>query len=43
MPRHDLDSGLRATVRWFLENRAWVESVRTGSYRDWIDKNYGNR
>lgn len=42
-PKHDLDSGLRATVRWFLENRAWVENVRTGSYRDWIEKNYGNR
>jgi len=42
-PKHDLDSGLRATVRWFLENRAWVESVRSGSYRDWIEKNYGNR
>jgi dTDP-glucose 4,6-dehydratase len=42
-PKHDLESGLRATVRWFLDNRAWVESVRTGAYRDWIEQNYGNR
>ncbi|HEX6766244.1 MAG TPA: dTDP-glucose 4,6-dehydratase [Polyangiaceae bacterium] len=42
-PKHDLAAGLRATVRWFLGNRAWVDSVRTGAYRDWIDKNYGNR
>jgi dTDP-glucose 4,6-dehydratase len=42
-PKHDLESGLKATVRWFLANRAWVENVRTGGYRDWIEKNYGNR
>jgi dTDP-glucose 4,6-dehydratase len=42
-PKHDLESGLTATVRWFLANRAWVESVRTGAYRDWIEKNYAKR
>jgi dTDP-glucose 4,6-dehydratase len=42
-PKHDLESGLKATVRWFLSNRAWVESVRTGAYRDWIEKNYAKR
>ena len=24
-PRHDFDSGLRDTVRWFLDNRGWWE------------------
>jgi dTDP-glucose 4,6-dehydratase len=42
-PKHDLESGLKATVAWFLANRAWVEGVRTGAYRDWIEKNYENR
>jgi dTDP-glucose 4,6-dehydratase len=32
-PRHDLESGLRATVRWYLENRGWWERVRSGGYR----------
>ena len=31
-PRHDLASGLRATVRWYLDNRAWCEAVQTGKY-----------
>jgi dTDP-glucose 4,6-dehydratase len=31
-PRHDLASGLRATVRWYLENRAWCEAVQSGKY-----------
>lgn len=30
-PRHDLASGLRATVRWYLDNRAWCEAV-AGTY-----------
>lgn len=42
-PKHDLESGLKATVRWFLANGAWVENVRTGGYRDWIEKNYDKR
>ncbi|MFQ5417238.1 MAG: dTDP-glucose 4,6-dehydratase [Myxococcota bacterium] len=32
-PAHDLDGGLAATVQWYLDNRAWCESVQSGSYR----------
>jgi dTDP-glucose 4,6-dehydratase len=42
-PQHDLDSGLRATVRWYAENSAWVSGVRSGAYREWIDANYAAR
>ncbi len=35
-----IDEGLRHTVRWYLAHRDWAESVRTGEYRRWIDKNY---
>ena len=31
--RHDLDSGLRETVRWYLEHEGWCERVQSGSYR----------
>ena len=37
------DEGLRATVKWYLENKSWCEHVRSGEYRSWIDKNYGKR
>lgn len=42
-PRRDLESGLEETVRWYLLNQRWVSRVRSGSYRDWINKNYGGR
>ena len=31
-PRHDFTTGLAATVRWYLENRAWCEAVQAGKY-----------
>jgi hypothetical protein len=42
-PAEAFESGLRKTVRWYLEHGEWVESVRTGAYRDWIEKNYAER
>jgi len=32
-PLHDLDSGLRQTVRWYLENLEWCLNVQSGVYR----------
>lgn len=37
------DQGLDATIAWYLANPAWIEHVRSGAYRQWIDKNYGAR
>jgi dTDP-glucose 4,6-dehydratase len=42
-PRHDLESGLAETVRWYAENGAWVSGVRSGAYREWIAANYAAR
>ncbi len=36
-------SGLRRTVRWYLEHAPWVESVTNGAYRQWEQINYGDR
>jgi dTDP-glucose 4,6-dehydratase len=42
-PEAKFEDGLRKTVQWYLDRSEWVESVRTGSYREWIDKNYAAR
>ena len=42
-PRQEFTSGLRRTVRWYLDHMDWVENIASGAYRDWIDVNYGNR
>ncbi len=41
--RHDIDSGLESTVRWYLDNPDWVARVKSGAYREWLDANYGAR
>ncbi|MDH7568053.1 MAG: dTDP-glucose 4,6-dehydratase [Armatimonadota bacterium] len=42
-PRETFETGIEKTVRWYLENTAWVNSVRSGEYRNWIRQNYDQR
>jgi dTDP-glucose 4,6-dehydratase len=37
------ETGLRKTVEWYLANSAWVESVTSGAYQQWVTQNYGSR
>jgi dTDP-glucose 4,6-dehydratase len=39
-PKETFESGIRKTVRWYLENEAWVQEVTSGSYRQWIATQY---
>ncbi len=32
-PQEQFETGLRKTVKWYLDNRTWWEAVRSGSYR----------
>lgn len=43
-PTEDLDTGLRKTVRWYLENPDWVQSIRDRpTFLQWIERNYSTR
>ena len=42
-PREGLETGLRRTVQWYLDNMKWVTGVTSGDYRKWIDLNYAGR
>ena len=42
-PREGLETGLRKTVQWYLDNMKWVTGVTSGDYRKWIDLNYTGR
>lgn len=37
------ETGLRKTVRWYIDNEAWVHGVTSGEYRNWVDTNYAGR
>ena len=42
-PKYIFEQGLKSTIRWYLENEEWVESVVSGDYKNWITKQYGEQ
>ncbi|VVS94882.1 dTDP-glucose 4,6-dehydratase [Desulfoluna spongiiphila] len=42
-PAFTFEEALEETVDWYLANMEWVNNVRSGAYRDWIDTNYAKR
>jgi dTDP-glucose 4,6-dehydratase len=41
-PRHAFAPALRELVAWYREHAAWVQSVRSGAYRDYYKQQYGS-
>ncbi|HYD60643.1 MAG TPA: dTDP-glucose 4,6-dehydratase [Noviherbaspirillum sp.] len=42
-PSETFESGIRKTVRWYLDHQNWVRDVQSGEYLTWVEKNYGGR
>ena len=42
-PAETFETGIRKTVRWYLDHQGWVARVQSGAYREWVEKNYGAR
>src|SRR5580700_2354620 len=41
-PLETFETGIRKTVRWYLENEEWVRDVTSGGYRKWIETHYSS-
>jgi dTDP-glucose 4,6-dehydratase len=42
-PQKPFDEGLRETVEWYRENRAWWEPIKSGEYRAYYERQYAER
>jgi dTDP-glucose 4,6-dehydratase len=42
-PVETFETGIRKTVQWYLDNQGWVSNVQSGTYRQWLEKNYAER
>ena len=42
-PAETFETGIRKTVRWYLDHADWVAHVQSGAYRDWVSTNYSDR
>jgi len=40
-PVETFESGLHKTVSWYLEHAEWADRVRSGEYREWVERHYG--
>jgi len=40
-PKESFETGIRDTIQWYMDNRKWVERVRSGEYKKWIATHYG--
>ncbi len=43
MPETSFEKGILKTIRWYLENQAWVESITGGDYATYYDQMYNRR
>ena len=41
VPAETFETGIRKTVQWYLDHSEWVSQVQSGSYRAWVDQQYG--
>ena len=39
-PQEIFEKGLRKTVLWYLDHKAWIDHVVSGEYQDWVQKQY---
>ena len=39
-PEASLETGIRDTIKWYMENQKWVERVKSGEYQAWIKTHY---
>jgi dTDP-glucose 4,6-dehydratase len=39
-PRETFETGIQKTVQWYLDNETWIQNVTSGSYRQWMAKQY---
>ena len=42
-PEYDAEHALRDTIRWYMENRGWWEPIKSGEFRKYYERMYGNR
>ncbi|MFV1973361.1 MAG: dTDP-glucose 4,6-dehydratase [Thiohalobacterales bacterium] len=42
-PAHDFETGIEATLQWYLANLDWCDRVRSGEYKNYYQNQYGER
>jgi len=43
LPKETFKTGLERTINWYTHNPKWIDSIKTGAYREWIEQQYGKQ
>jgi dTDP-glucose 4,6-dehydratase len=42
-PKHNFESGIKETIRWYLDNQEWWTRIQSGAYQAYYEQQYGSR
>ena len=42
-PKHNFETGIQATIQWYLDNEDWWKNIINGDYQNYFAKMYGER
>ena len=42
-PKHNFDTGIQETIKWYLENQDWMDQVTSGDYLKYYENMYSGR
>ena len=43
LPETKFEDGIKKTIKWYLDNREWWETIISGEYQNYYEKMYANR
>ena len=42
-PKYTFETGIKETIQWYLDNKDWMDQVKSGEYQQHYEKMYGNK
>ncbi|MGG1669714.1 dTDP-glucose 4,6-dehydratase [Paenibacillus sp. NRS-1783] len=42
-PKYSFETGIKETIRWYLDNKEWWTRIQSGEYQQYYAKQYGSR
>ncbi|MCM3701159.1 dTDP-glucose 4,6-dehydratase [Paenibacillus macerans] len=42
-PKYSFETGIKETIRWYLDNKEWWMRIQSGAYQEYYANQYGNR
>lgn len=42
-PKHNFETGIKETIKWYLENQQWWTRIQSGAYQEYYQLQYGSR